>query len=145
MTFLDVISEIKPKNFVMEEVTGLLNMGGGLVLEQILEKASKIGYTCTRFTLHAEDYGVPQKRRRLFIFGSRTDEKIDKPKPIFGNNTELKKLVAVKDAIGDLSSIQPKKEIMPLKYSNKKTLTPYQKWARGIISFDQFVEQQDAN
>ena len=40
LTFLDVVSKLKPKNFVMEEVTGLLNMEGGIVLEKILEKAS---------------------------------------------------------------------------------------------------------
>ncbi len=146
MTFLEVISKIKPKNFVMEEVTGLLNMEKGLVLEQILEKASKIGYTCTKFTLHAEDYGVPQKRRRLFIFGSRSGKKSNKPKPIFGENIQgLKKLVNVKEAINDLSSILPTKEITSLKYSNVKALSPYQKWIRGIIDFEQFIELQNSN
>jgi DNA (cytosine-5)-methyltransferase 1 len=146
ITFLDVVSKIKPKNFVMEEVTGLLNMEKGLVLEQILEKASEIGYTCTKFILHAEDYGVPQKRRRLFIFGNRSGKKIDRPKSIFGENIKgLKKIVNVKKAIDDLSSIPPTKEITQLKYSEGVILSPYQKWIRNIISFEQFIELQDSN
>jgi len=146
LTFLDVVSKLKPKNFVMEEVMGLLNMEGGLVLEKILEKVSEIGYTCTNFTLHAEDYGVPQKRRRLFIFGSSSNKKINKPKEIFDEKIQgLKKLVTVKEAISDLSSICPTEEIVPLKYTNVKKLSPYQKWIKGIVDFEQFTKLQNSN
>lgn len=146
LTFLELVSKIKPKNFVMEEVTGLTNMEGGIVLKQILEKAEEIGYTCANFVLHAEDYGVPQKRRRLFILGNRSGKKIEKPKEIFSEtDPNLKKLITVKDALSDLYSIQPIGEVVPLKYRNGKKLSPYQKWVKGIIDFEEFVKLQNSN
>lgn len=146
LTFLEIISKLKPKHFVMEEVMGLLNMEKGILLEKILQKASKIGYACTNFILHAEDFGVPQKRRRLFIFGSLSGKTISKPKPLFDDEISgLKKLVTVEEAISDLSSIPPTKENKSLKYSYKGKFSPYQKWAKGMITFNQLLNLQPQN
>jgi DNA (cytosine-5)-methyltransferase 1 len=146
LTFLDLVSKLKPKNFVMEEVTGLLNMEQGIVLDKILEKASKMGYTCTNFVLHSEDYGVPQKRRRLFILGSSSGEKIEKPKIMFSETSlGLKKLVTVKDALSDLYTVHPTQDDIPLKYRKGKKLSEYQKWVKGIVNFKQFLKLQNSN
>lgn len=69
-TFLDVVEKIKPKAFVMENVKAL----GALekwapIRKKYLEKATALGYMCMPFILNATQYGVPQKRERVFFIG----------------------------------------------------------------------------
>ena len=69
-TFLDVVEKVKPKVFVMENVKAL----GALqkwepVRRKYLERADKLGYLCIPFILNATQYGVPQKRERVFFIG----------------------------------------------------------------------------
>ncbi len=49
-------------------------------LEIILNEFESIGYKCYHTLLNAADFGVPQSRERLFIVGSRDDEKFNWPK-----------------------------------------------------------------
>lgn len=69
-TFLDVVERVRPKYFVMENVKAL----GALekwepVRKKYLERASSLGYNCVPIILNATEYGVPQKRERVFFIG----------------------------------------------------------------------------
>ncbi len=69
-TFLDVVERIRPKVFVMENVKAL----GVLekwepIRKKYLEKAKMLGYLCMPFILNAAEYGVSQKRERVFFIG----------------------------------------------------------------------------
>ena len=69
-TFLDVVEKVRPKAFVMENVKAL----GALekwepVRKKYLERAASLGYLCMPFILNATEYGVPQKRERVFFIG----------------------------------------------------------------------------
>ncbi len=69
-TFLDVVERVKPKAFVMENVKAL----GVLekwepVRQKYLDRARKLGYNCVPFVLNATEYGVSQKRERVFFIG----------------------------------------------------------------------------
>lgn len=57
----------KPKIVVAENVPGLANMNQGEVLETIKGDLRAVGYKVEVWTLFAPDYGVPQRRTRLFI------------------------------------------------------------------------------
>jgi DNA (cytosine-5)-methyltransferase 1 len=50
-------------------------------LQIILAEFERIGYNCHWRVLNAADYGVPQLRERLFIIGSRDNERIQWPRP----------------------------------------------------------------
>ncbi|MCX6023603.1 MAG: DNA cytosine methyltransferase, partial [Chloroflexi bacterium] len=52
-------------------------------LELILAEFRRIGYYCQYFVLNSVDFGVPQYRERLFIVGSRDNERIVVPSPTF--------------------------------------------------------------
>jgi DNA (cytosine-5)-methyltransferase 1 len=65
-------NEFKPKAILIEQVKGLLNAsvpGGrpGGVLDSLQKRLVSIGYTVSWRILNAADYGVPQKRERVFI------------------------------------------------------------------------------
>lgn len=71
--FLRIVSLVKPEIFVIENVQGLKSMKndkGKLVLDEIKKTCEKMKYNFQFHILNAEEYGVPQKRKRIFIIGS---------------------------------------------------------------------------
>lgn len=71
--FVRFVKEIKPKVFLMENVRGLLSSDKGKTKAAIELEFSSIGYKVVSQVLCAADYGVPQKRYRLFFIGVRND------------------------------------------------------------------------
>lgn len=71
-TFLDVVERVKPRAFVMENVKALGKLEKWEpVRKKYLERVQKLGYTCSPFILNATEYGVSQKRERVFFIGIR--------------------------------------------------------------------------
>jgi len=69
--FIKTVSDISPFFFIMENVPGLLSMSReeGEVKDVILKQFREIGYNITHKILKAEQFGVPQARRRVFFIG----------------------------------------------------------------------------
>ena len=109
-SFVEIVGNIKPKLFVMENVPGLLSMGKGAIKEQIISDFEALGYIVRTQILCASDYGVPQARKRVFFVGinpekiKRTKEFVF-PKPTNGEDESLKPYVTCKDALSDLDFI----------------------------------------
>ncbi len=73
-TFLDVVEKVQPKAFVMENVKALGVLGKWEpVRRRYLERAYSLGYNCVPFVLNATEYGVSQKRERVFFIGIKDD------------------------------------------------------------------------
>lgn len=70
-----LVSEIKPKVFIFENVQGMLKHDGGKTWRIIHDTFLSLGYTIHVKLLDAKDYGIPQTRRRLFVVGFK--EKIE--------------------------------------------------------------------
>ena len=68
-----IIKEVKPKLFLMENVSGMVTMEKGKVFNLIKRELSECGYTLYDRLLNAKDFGVPQSRRRMIIIGVRND------------------------------------------------------------------------
>lgn len=102
--YVRIVNDIRPKFFVMENVSGILSMEGGKVLENILNSFQEIGYKLEYRLLNAAEYGVPQQRERTIFIGTRTDVEIRYPKKTHSLNGDpnLKKALTLWDAIGDL-------------------------------------------
>ena len=80
--FLRAVSEAQPAGFLFENVESLLHPTNKAAVTGFLGMAEAIGYRCTLFRANAADFGVPQKRKRVFIFGLRTTgAAIPSPKP----------------------------------------------------------------
>lgn len=68
--FADLIDQVNPKLFMIENVKGLLTHDHGRTLETILSVLNRHHlYHVTSAILNANDYGVPQKRERIIIVG----------------------------------------------------------------------------
>lgn len=68
-----ILKEVKPKVFVLENVSGMVTMEKGKVFKLIKKELEACGYTLFDKLLNAKDFGVPQNRRRMIIVGVRQD------------------------------------------------------------------------
>jgi DNA (cytosine-5)-methyltransferase 1 len=71
--FLAYIHYFRPKVFVMENVLGIKSTDGGRYFTRVQQEARAIGYRVHAQTERAVDLGVPQKRVRQLIIGTRLD------------------------------------------------------------------------
>jgi DNA (cytosine-5)-methyltransferase 1 len=69
--YIKTIKKLKPKTFIMENVSGLIKGNAKAYVRKIFEELDKIGYRRQIFLLNAASMGVPQMRERVFIIGSR--------------------------------------------------------------------------
>lgn len=69
----NILNAKKPLGFILENVEGLVNHDGGKTLKVIMRTLKQIGYKADYRVLNAEDFGVPQARKRIYIVGTRDD------------------------------------------------------------------------
>jgi DNA (cytosine-5)-methyltransferase 1 len=72
-TYMAIIKCKQPKAFVFENVKGLMGKRHKHTFDTLLEQFDAIGYNVTYRLISAWDYGVAQKRERVFIVGVRKD------------------------------------------------------------------------
>lgn len=113
--FVSLVAHYKPKTFVMENVPGVMRLFNGKVKEQIITDFSAVGYNVETKLLSAENYGVPQQRKRVFFVGInprkiKNTKKFEFPSLTHGVENNLIPFVTVKDAISDLDFIPDDKE-----------------------------------
>ena len=116
--FARLIKELKPNYFIVENVKGLLIHPMTQILDIFVNKVEKAGYSIVKpiRCLDAYDFGVPQRRSRVFILGYKNSyTAFDDPTPssnFSGKNS--RKLTNVWDAIGDLPNIDNFEELLAM-------------------------------
>ena len=91
--YIAIIRNIRPKLFVMENVPGLQNLGGGSVRRQILDDLTLDGeYRVASEVVDAAAFGVPQNRLRVLFVGVRADLGIEPRFPEVPEFPELPQL-----------------------------------------------------
>jgi DNA (cytosine-5)-methyltransferase 1 len=102
--FLRITKEIGAKYFVFENVKGLTLGKHRKFLDEFIEEANILGYNvCLPWqVLNAKDFGVPQSRERLILFGAKKGLPMPRyPEPHAKNNTH-EYLVTCEEALDDL-------------------------------------------
>lgn len=69
--YLRLVGDLNPDGFLLENVESLLHPSNKHVVAEIEKYARKAGYSSKIVKVNAADFGVPQKRKRIFIFGSK--------------------------------------------------------------------------
>ncbi|MBC7714211.1 MAG: DNA cytosine methyltransferase [Rhizobacter sp.] len=95
--FIRVVKITNPYFVVIENVTGLLAKKNEKTIQSIFKIFAKMGYTLDVQVMSAENYGVPERRRRTIIIGSRINQSIKFPKTI-------SKIVTVGEALKNLKA-----------------------------------------
>lgn len=85
VSFMRLVEILRPESVLLENVEGLLSFGHGRVVDDLLRTLRDLGYSTGQspWVLSAEQYGVPQMRRRVFLIASRVNASIMPPEPIF--------------------------------------------------------------
>lgn len=114
--YFNVVKTVRPAVFIMENVKGIMTMQNGKIFEEILSIFSNpamLGgepYKLHYKIMRAVDFGVPQKRERIIIIGTKKDNfDFDKvwdqtKKDLIKEYPHYFDMVTVKDAIGNLGS-----------------------------------------
>lgn len=75
LTYLSVVDQYRPQWVVWENVPGVLSIDGGRVFGAFLGALGELGYGFAYRVLDAQYFGVPQRRRRVFVVGYLGDWK----------------------------------------------------------------------
>ena len=145
--FVLVVSRLRPRWIVFENVVGILTHRRGRMLASLLESFEAGGYEVSWRVMNASLYGVPQNRERLFIVGNRVGADFEWPAPSHRNeyksmagsrrevirtaplfSQDLPDAVTVMEAIGDLPEVQPGQSETAYGLSPQNA---FQAWARG--------------
>lgn len=126
--YLRIVEAIKPKWLVMENVTGITSIADGGIVREIERGMGALGYRVKMQVLRAEEYGVPQERRRVFFIATNTQAPIEFPEPTHG--PDLQPYVTVWDAISDLPALKNGAKGGARSYA-KSPQNEYQKLLRG--------------
>ena len=82
-----LVEETQTEWFILENVPGLLSSNGGKDFGIVLGEMAKLGYRVGWRVLDAQYFGVPQRRRRVFIVGSRSGDAERIGKVLFERNS----------------------------------------------------------
>jgi DNA (cytosine-5)-methyltransferase 1 len=109
--FARVVEEARPRAVLMENVWGLAYRNHNTVpLSRLVDRLREAGYDLRWDVLNAADFGVPQLRKRLILYGLRGEAPPELPVPTHSGWTEtrrtfdssLRPYVTSREAIGDL-------------------------------------------
>lgn len=111
--YFRILSEVRPKIFIFENVKGLVSMGSGDLLPTIVSLFESLDYKVSWQVLNAADFGVPQTRERVIIVGTAQGIDFRFPEPthaapelVDSGRTQLGRWLTLADAIGDLEWIE---------------------------------------
>ena len=145
--FLQIVDELRPRYVLIENVPGIMWFRGGSILKKIREILQEMGYKTEVALLKSEEYGVPQKRRRVFILGYEEGEPVHfPPEPLFADDNRAKlcshgvivlpRAFTVRESISDLPPLEPGGGAEVIDYDESWIKSGYQSWVRGLIDFE---------
>jgi DNA (cytosine-5)-methyltransferase 1 len=125
LTFAELL---RPQAVLLENVGGILTFDNGQIVRQIVDRLARAGYETEVLLLDAADFGVPQRRKRVFIVG------------LMGRRPETSRLlvrptrqVSVSEALDDLPRVECGNLRDELPYPERKMkLSTFQRAMRGV-------------
>ncbi|MHA1928712.1 MAG: DNA (cytosine-5-)-methyltransferase [Candidatus Thorarchaeota archaeon] len=152
---LDFVRALEPEYVVLENVPGIRTMQKGKLLESLIESLEAEEYTTQTYILKAEQFGVPQRRRRVFIVANRIGNPIKNPdvklSSIARGKTRydahiavdgLPPPVTVSEAISDLPAIASGEGHEVVEYEKEWLNSDYQRLMRGLLFVKDFFSKR---
>jgi len=139
LDYLRIVKELEPKFFVFENVSGIVSMSGGAVIQVLKNEFQALGYKLAFGLLNAANFGVPQARPRFIIIGRLDGKEPTLPVPthrevkVDGQETlwDMRSMVSVSEAFSDLPEVlqgEGTEEALHVNGANNE----YQKHRRGL-------------
>ena len=138
---IEIAKVLQPKVLIIENVKGFTMKYATELFEEVLETVRQAGYGVTWKVLKGSNFGVPQKRERVFIVGVRNDILENHNNPFITFSPEVlsgfvfpepeKKYATLQDAIGDLKDDKENLEESKVLCETMKKSAKY-KWLRRL-------------
>lgn len=134
--FVRICRTVQARAFVMENVPNMVAMRNGHFRTKILSAFAAAGYRRTAVVpVLASEFGVPQDRRRVLIFGLRDDLGFEGDFAMAAaallQKQKADRIVTVREALSDLpGEVAEDDSVLPYPRSKKKDLSEYQKLMR---------------
>lgn len=116
--FMWAVRELSPQVVVIENVPEMLRYDG--IIEEIAGVFEDLDYSFRPLELNARDYGVPQRRRRLFMVACKDGREVQTPTPVAGRARRT-----LRQAIGDLPPVGPAQLEEVLAWERPERPNPY--------------------
>ncbi|XP_037458716.1 DNA (cytosine-5)-methyltransferase 1-like [Triticum dicoccoides] len=143
VTFMDIVSFLKPKYVLMENVADILKLNGGSVGRYALSRLVALNYQSRMGLMVAGCYGLPQFRMRMFLWGAlptmvlpkyplpQIDSVLQQSVVAYDENQKptLKEALCLGDAISDLPTVSNDETADETVYSVKAE-TEFQRYIR---------------
>ena len=138
---IEIAKVLQPKVLIIENVKGFTMSYAKELFEEVLESVRQAGYGVTHKVLKGSNFGVPQKRERVFIVGVRNDILQNHNNPFISFSPEVlggfvfpepeKKYATLQDAIGDLKDDKENLEESSILCESMKKSAKY-KWLKRL-------------
>ncbi len=80
-SYVKALEIVKPKWFFMENVEGLLTSNKGIYIFEAVKAFIALGYQIRLEKIYSQEYGIPQRRKRVLIVGNRLGINFKMPEP----------------------------------------------------------------
>ncbi|MBK8294180.1 MAG: DNA (cytosine-5-)-methyltransferase [Solirubrobacterales bacterium] len=142
--YRSVVDALDPDGFVFENVLGLLSMKKGKVFQQVCDVLGEPMADIRADVLKSDQFGVPQRRSRVFVVARREGQSPEPPSPVtaFPALEAAKRGVGVtpgaEAAIGDLPAIGPSEDGCQMALADPSS--NFQRLSRGLIAPDEYLD-----
>jgi DNA (cytosine-5)-methyltransferase 1 len=89
LQFMRLVDEWEPSWVVFENVRGIMETENGQFLDCVVRVLESSGYRVSHWVLNALDFGVPQRRYRVFVIGSLHGKSVEQPTPTTKDPTSV--------------------------------------------------------
>ena len=105
--YVNALKEFYPRWFMMENVEGILTTTNGSFIVDCIQGMISLGYSVYMKKVYMQEYGIPQRRKRVIIIGNREGKSFVFPKPLTVASGRIYKngTLTLRDAISDLEDI----------------------------------------
>lgn len=105
--YVNALKEFYPRWFMMENVEGILTTTNGNFIVDCIQGMISLGYSVYMKKVYMQEYGIPQRRKRVIIIGNREGKSFDFPKPLAVASGRIYKngTMTLRDAISDIENI----------------------------------------
>lgn len=140
--FIEFCEVIRPKAVMMENVAEMKNGFSHQFTDEIATRLANAGYTVASVVINAAEFGVPQMRKRAFVFAALSGNRLTPPDRTHKAPSEqmgfssTPDYVNVWDAIGDLPSIRHGEGSAETEYA----CPPFSDYQRMVRSIDGTVK-----
>jgi len=126
--FVAVVATAQPEGFLFENVESILHPTNRSTYDTFVQQMDELGYKIGEFRANAQDYGAPQKRKRVFVLGTRGDFRSKSPRRTHAPRADAKKLgLSPYVTVGDVLPVYSGEQ-----YYEKTENTSGGKWSKQL-------------